>query len=82
MSDLNFSLMRACANCGNYFILTDDLPEEIYCSDACREIYTKCSCCGVYFKSDYINHETEELKFCSEKCKDEFNINVIQEVKK
>ncbi len=73
--------MRKCVNCGEYFTLTDDIPEELYCSDQCRAIYKRCDYCGEYFIVEKQDNESGEPVFCCDECRGSFEKNVLERKK-
>jgi hypothetical protein len=57
---------KRCISCGNYFEITEENEEDIYCSKSCNKEYTMCMVCGNYFEpKDIINSDGF---LCCKKC--------------
>jgi hypothetical protein len=56
---------RVCNSCGNYFLVTEDNKESIYCSKECYKEYIRCSICGSYIQSKDII-KSNDIFYCNE----------------
>ncbi|OHD11770.1 MAG: hypothetical protein A2086_12010 [Spirochaetes bacterium GWD1_27_9] len=60
---------RRCISCGNYFEITEENKEALYCSEDCYSEYFVCLVCGNYFPISEIvkNKKVICCKECSDK---------------